>query len=170
MLGQSEWATNRKVFASLVEDILVQAPGAAVASDQPCREADLAVDFREDVEPLDHAEIDKIVAMMEARGMTAKISSIHVNGWFGNYDKLSMTKLMMEEVFRLDLDAEKESFVFVEDSPNDQPMFEFFHNSVGVANLNTLKHHLTSKPAYITSGSAGAGFVEVATALLAVRE
>jgi len=64
MLGQSEWATNRKVFASLVEDILVQAPGAAVASDQPCREADLAVDFREDVEPLDHAEIDKIVAMM----------------------------------------------------------------------------------------------------------
>ncbi len=170
MLGQSEWATSRKVFASLAEDILVQAPGAAVVSDQPYREADLAVDFREDVEPLDHAEIDKIVAMMEARGMTAKISSIHVNGWFGNYDKLSMTKLMMEEVFRLDLDAEKESFVFVGDSPNDQPMFEFFHNSVGVANLNPLKHRLTSKPAYITSGSAGAGFVEVATALLAVRE
>ncbi len=170
VLGDSERAANRKVFASLAEDILAEVPGAAVVSDQPYREADLAIDFREDVEPLSDAEIDKIVAMMEARGMTAKISSIHVNGWFGDYDKLSTTKLMMEEVFRLDLDAEKESFVFVGDSPNDQPMFDFFPNSIGVANLKTLEHRLTLKPAYITTGSAGAGFAEVAAALLAARD
>ena len=102
--------------------------------------------------------------------MTAKISSIHVNGWFGEYDKLTMTKLMMEEVFGLDLDAEKENFVFVGDSPNDQPMFEYFPNSIGVANLETLKHRLTSEPAYITLGSAGTGFAEVANALLAARD
>ncbi len=170
ILGESERAANRKAFASLAEDIIAQVPGTAVVSDQPYREADLAIDFREDVEPLADAEIDKIVAMMEACGLTAKISSIHVNGWIGDYDKLSMTKLMMEEVFRLDLDAEKESFVFIGDSPNDQPMFEFFPNSVGVANLNTLKRRLTSKPAYITKAPAGAGFAEVAVALLAARD
>ena len=170
MLGDAERAANRKIFASLAEDILAQVPGTAVVSDQPYREADLAIDFREDVEPLADAEIDKIVTIMEAQGMTAKISSIHVNGWFGKYDKLTMTKLMMEEVFGLDLDAEKENFVFVGNFSNDQPMFEYFPNSIGVANLETLKHRLTSEPAYITLGSAGTGFAEVAIALLAARD
>ena len=170
ILGDVERAANREIYASVAEDILAQVPGAAVASDQLYREADLAIDFCEDVEPLTDAAIDQIVAMMEARGMTAKISSIHVNGWFGEYDKLSMTKLMMFEAFGIDLDAEKENFVFVGDSPNDQPMFAFFPNAVGVANLNTFRHRLTSEPAYITSAPAGAGFTEVAAALLAARD
>ena len=58
-------------------------PGCALASDQHYREADLAIDFCEDVPPLPRADVDRIVALMEAEGMTAKVSSIHVNGWFG---------------------------------------------------------------------------------------
>ncbi|MBT3306429.1 MAG: HAD-IIB family hydrolase [Alphaproteobacteria bacterium] len=169
MLSDAERAANRATYASVMDEILAQIPGAAVASDQLYREADLAIDFCEDVDPLDDAQIDQIVAMMEARGMTAKISSIHVNGWFGEYEKLSMTKLMMSEVFNVDLDAEKENFVFVGDSPNDQPMFAFFPHAIGVANLADIETRLASKPTYITTAAAGAGFVEVAAALLAAR-
>ena len=65
----------------------------------------------------------------------AKISSIHVNGWFGDYDKLSMTRLALGEVFGFDIDATPEAAAFVGDSPNDAPMFAFFPFGVGVANI-----------------------------------
>ncbi len=109
-------------------------PGSALASDQLYRESDLAIDFREDVPELPRAAVDRIVALMEAEGMTAKVSSIHVNGWFGAYDKLSMVRTLLAEAFSADLDAERERFVFVGDSPNDAPMFAFFPQAVGVAN------------------------------------
>ena len=67
--------------------------------------------------------------------MTAKVSSIDVNGWFGQYDKLTTTKKMFDELFGIDLAAKKSRYVFVDDSPNDQPMFAFFPHSVGVANV-----------------------------------
>ena len=61
------------------------------------------------------------------------MSSIHVNGWFGHYDKLTMTKICMLECFGTDLAQNEAKFLFTPDSPNDGPMFEYFSNSVGVA-------------------------------------
>src|SRR5262249_59368297 len=115
--------------------ILAAGPGAALASDQLYREADLAIDFREDVPPLPREEIDCIVALFGEAGATAKVSSIHVNGWFGSYDKLGMTRIMLRECFAVDLDAERDAFVFAGHSPNDSPMFEFFPNACGMANI-----------------------------------
>jgi hydroxymethylpyrimidine pyrophosphatase-like HAD family hydrolase len=144
-------------------------PGSALASDQHYRESDLAVDYCEDVPPLPRAAVDRIVARMQAEGMTAKVSSIHVNGWFGDYDKLAMTRTLMREVFALDLDAGREPFVFAGDSPNDAPMFAFFPNAVGVANLRRFLDRIATPPAWITEREAGAGFAELADALLAAR-
>ncbi len=59
--------------------------------------------------------------------------------------------------------------VFVGDSPNDSPMFEFFPRSVGVANVLHFKGRLAHQPAYITHAECDAGFVEVAQHLLAGR-
>jgi hydroxymethylpyrimidine pyrophosphatase-like HAD family hydrolase len=142
-------------------------PGTALASDQHYREADLAIDFCEDVPPLPHAAVDRIVALMEAEGLTVKVSSIHVNGWFGAYDKLAMTRRLAAEVFGLDLDAERDHFVFAGDSPNDAPMFAFFPNSVGVANVRDLFDRIATPPSYVTRREAGAGFAELADFLLA---
>ncbi len=91
----AERAANRERLAVIGAKILREVPGAALASDQLYRETDLAIDFCEDVPPLPRAAIDRIVALMEAEGMTAKISSIHVNGWFGAYDKLAMTRTLL---------------------------------------------------------------------------
>ena len=160
---------GRRKLVELREQILREVPGAGITSDQPYRLADLAIDFREDVTPLDRRSIERIVALFEAAGATAKISSIHVNGWFGAYDKLAMTRTMMSELFKIDLDADKEHFVFIGDSPNDAPMFGYFPNSVGVANVRDQAARIAPLPRWITTARAGAGFVELAQALLAAR-
>jgi HAD superfamily hydrolase (TIGR01484 family) len=157
---------NRARLAAIGEKILALVPGAALASDQLYREADLAIDFCEDVAPLPREAVDRIVVLMEAEGMTAKVSSIHVNGWFGAYDKLGMTRTLFAEAFGVDLDAGRGRYVFVGDSPNDAPMFEFFPLSVGVANVRAFGDRIPMLPAYATRQEAGAGFTELADFLL----
>ena len=93
--------------------MLREVPGAAVASDQPYRLADLAIDFCEDVPPLPRTDIDRIVAIFERHGAKAKVSSIHVNGWFGSYDKLTTTRTMMAELFGADLGRDADSLRFL---------------------------------------------------------
>jgi HAD superfamily hydrolase (TIGR01484 family) len=167
--SEAERVANRARLATIGPKILAAIPGTALASDQLYREADLAIDFCEDVTPLPRESVDRIVSMMHAEGMTAKVSSIHVNGWFGSYDKLGMTRLFLRDAFGIDLDAEKSSFVFVGDSPNDAPMFGFFPLSVGVANVRHFADRIATLPTYVTDGESGAGFVETAERLLAAR-
>ena len=162
-------AENRVRLDALRDRILSAVPGAAVASDQPYRETDLAIDFCEDVPALPKDAVDRIVAIFEAAGATAKISSIHVNGWFGNFDKLTMARYLMAEVFDTDLDREQARFVFAGDAPNDSPMFEFFDHAVGVANVLDFRSRLAAEPAYITGARGGAGFAELAAVLLDAR-
>jgi HAD superfamily hydrolase (TIGR01484 family) len=167
VVSDAQRAANRARLAAIGEKILRAVPGAALASDQLYRETDLAIDFCEDVPPLPRASVDRVVALMEEEGLTAKVSSIHVNGWFGDYDKLVMTRALLAEVFGMDLDAERERFVFAGDSPNDAPMFAFFGNSVGVANIHPFLDRIPTPPGYVTQQEAGAGFVELADFLLA---
>ncbi len=160
-------AANRDKMTAVRERILREVPGCALASDQHYREADLAIDFCEDVPRLPFDAVDRIVALMHAAGMTAKISSIHVNGWFGEYDKLGMTRTLMQERYGVDLARTQAHYLFVGDSPNDAPMFRFFTHAVGVANVADFGARLADAPAYVTTGRSGAGFVEVAELLLA---
>ncbi len=166
-LSEAESADARERLDHLAATILAAVPGARLAADQPYRVADLAIDYREDAGPLPQSEVDRIVALMRAAGAQAKISSIHVNCWFGQWDKLAMTRRLFAEQYGIDLDRQRESVVFIGDSPNDEPMFRFFPHSVGVANIREHLPRLTSLPAYVTDAAGGAGFVEFAEALLA---
>ena len=166
-LGEAERALHRRRLAEVAAAIVRQVPGSALASDQPYRESDLAIDFCEDVPRLPDAAIDRVMALMREAGMNAKMSSIHVNGWFGSYDKLAMTRALLREEFGIDLDAERDRFIFVGDSPNDAPMFEFFPFAVGVANVRAFAGRLPAFPAYVTEGESGAGFAELVDRLLA---
>lgn len=162
-------AANRERLRTIGAEIVRGVPGCAIAADQHYRETDLAIDYCEDVSRLPGDAVDRIVALMQARGLTAKVSSIHVNGWFGSYDKLAMTRTLMREAFHVNLEAERGAYAFVGDSPNDEPLFEYFPHSIGVANVREFAGRLTHEPAFVTTASAGAGFREVADCLLAVR-
>ena len=164
--SQKQRASDRRKLEKLKTDILKKVPGCRVSADQAYREADLAIDYCEDIPPLSAKEVDKIVGCFEKAGAHAKVSSIHVNGWFGNYDKLTMTKLLFEEVYQENLDDIKSDVIFVGDSPNDAPMFAYFPNSVGVANVLQFEDRLTSKPAWVTRMKGGYGFSEMVGGLL----
>jgi HAD superfamily hydrolase (TIGR01484 family) len=167
--NEAEREDDRRRLASIRTEVLRRVPGCAVAADQAYREADLAIDFCEDVPPLSQGEIEKIVACFTERGATAKISSIHVNGWYGDYDKLAMTKVFFSDIFQLDLDSLRRQVLYAGDSPNDAPMFGFFPHSVGVANILQFSGRLEHRPAWVTAGEGGDGFAELAEVLLARR-
>ena len=156
-------------LATLKKEILQKVPGSAISADQAYREADLAVDFCEDVPPLPNKSVLKIKNIFEDSGAVAKISSIHVNGWFGDYDKLSTCQLFVSSELGFELSEQREKFIFVGDSPNDEPMFQYFPNAVGVANVQNFINQLEHPPTWVTDQKSGAGFVELVDFLLANR-
>src|SRR6266478_4383254 len=139
-------AGNRVRLAEIGERVVRGVPGCAIAADQPYRETDLAIDYCEDVAPLPLDAAERIAALMREAGLHAKVSSIHVNGWFGEYDKLAMTRELFREQFGTGLDRDRAAVVYVGDSPNDAPMFEFFPNSVGVANIKRFASMVKTTP------------------------
>jgi HAD superfamily hydrolase (TIGR01484 family) len=165
----AERAQDKKRLAIIEAEVLQAVPGAAVASDQAYREADLAIDFCEDVTPLSADAVRQIVAIYEKHGAVAKVSSIHVNGWFGGYDKLTTSRQCLRDCFGIDIDLARETVVYAGDSPNDAPMFAYFPLAVGVANVLDFESSIPAKPAFVTPSRGGAGFVELAERLLALR-
>ncbi len=172
VFDEKTMAKNRESLEQVRYEVLRNVRGSAVASDQFSRLMDLAIDFAEDVGPLSDADIDKIVAIFEKHGAVAKVSSIHVNGWFGDYDKLSMTKLYCKNElgFTFDDENSKGAIAFCGDSPNDEPMFKAFKSSFAVANIVKFADRLKSKPAFVANLSGGHGFVQIANQILATRK
>lgn len=162
-------AERRTQLEAIASSILQAVPGCALAADQAYRETDLAIDYCEDVQALPLDAADRIAARMREAGLTAKVSSIHVNGWFGSYDKLAMCRELLAERFGVDLGVDNRAWAFVGDSPNDAPMFGFFEHSVGVANVARFSAQLAVWPKFVTKAAAGAGFAELAAHLLKAR-
>lgn len=157
---------NQKKLQTIRQEVLANVPGSAVASDQFTRLFDLAIDFCEDVPALSKDQINEIVSIFKKHGATAKVSSIHVNGWFGDYDKKSMCEIFYQENFGSKLADSLGQVAFAGDSPNDEPMFGFFENSFAVSNILEFKDQLTHLPTYVSKGHGGEGFVEIADVIL----
>jgi HAD superfamily hydrolase (TIGR01484 family) len=159
---------NAARLRAAAQRILREVPGATLAQDSPGRVTDIAVDHSEHAR-LDEAQIAQVVALMRAEGMHATVSSIHVNGWFGDHDKTTGARWIVQRLFDRDLDTERDRWIYVGDSTNDQAMFGRFPLSVGVANLKRFAVQLHTWPAYLADGERGEGFAQVAQALLAAR-
>lgn len=163
---ESEMKRNREKLNIIEKEVLSKVPGCAIASDQFCRLMDLAVDFCEDVPALPKSSVDQIVKIFNAHGAQAKVSSIHVNGWFGNYDKLHMSLRLLKEEFGLSEDEVKKQCAFCGDSPNDEPMFQYFPYSFGVANIKNFLADLKHPPKFVAPSEGGHGFSEIARQLI----
>ena len=163
---EEERRENFKLLHEIKDTILRSVSGAAVASDQDYRITDLAIDFAEDVPKLPQNKIDEIVQIAVQKGAVAKISSIHVNCWIGNHNKLSTSLKILKESFGLNDTEIQNNAVFIGDSPNDSTMFGFFKNSVGVANVVEQISSIEHPPKYITKNYSGSGFVELADLII----
>ncbi len=165
---QQDTATRSANFARMQQvlaHIEQTVPGAQRSQDSAGRETDIAIDHSEFTH-LPQSAIDEVVNLMQTQGMTATVSSIHINGWFGEHSKLTGARWIVRELYGRDLDAEMDRWVYVGDSTNDQVMFEYFAHSVGVANIRRFEAQLTHPPRYISFAERGAGFAELARHLL----
>lgn len=160
----SNYTRMQQVAARVMREV----PGAVVSQDSPGRETDIAIDHSE-YTTLPPACIAQAVKLMQDEGMNATVSSIHINGWLGDHNKLAGARWIVRELFGHELDAEIECWAYVGDSTNDVLMFEHFPHSIGVANIRRFEAELTHPPVYITDSERGAGFAEVAQAILASR-
>ncbi len=171
-LYQQDELTRIANFARMqrvAQRVLHEVPGTTLAQDSPGRETDIAIDHSEFVH-LSPEEIALTVAIMQEEGMSATVSSIHINAWFGAHNKLEGARWIVHELYGRDLDAERTRWAYVGDSTNDQRMFEAFDHAIGVANVRRFLPELTHKPRYVTPSERGAGFAEVARALLQAQQ
>ena len=160
----ANYARMQAVLAQIEREV----PGALRTTDSNGRETDIAIDHSEFTH-LPQDAIDHAVRIMRDAGMNATVSSIHINGWFGAHNKLEGARWIVRELFGRDLGAEMDRWVYIGDSTNDQIMFQHFAHSVGVANIARFVPQLTHLPRYVTQGERGAGFAEVAKAILQGR-
>jgi len=168
---QQDAATRSANYARLqqvAQRVLREVPGATLAQDSPGRETDIAIDHSEFTQ-LPPDKIEQVAQLMRSEGLQATVSSIHINGWFGAHDKLAGARWIVRELLGRELDADLAHWVYVGDSTNDQRMFQHFPHSVGVANIRRFEAQLQHQPRYITQGERGAGFTELAQALLTAR-
>jgi hydroxymethylpyrimidine pyrophosphatase-like HAD family hydrolase len=148
--------------------VLREVPGTQLALDSAGRETDIAIDHSEFTQ-LPPERIAQAIQLLQSEGMNATVSSIHINAWFGDHNKLVGARWVVRQLWGRDLDAELHRWVYVGDSTNDQLMFEAFPLSVGVANVRRFEAQLTHLPRYITPSERGAGFAEVAARVLEAR-
>ena len=155
---------NYQEMQRIAKRVLQEIPGTVMTQDSPGRETDIAFDHSE-FHKLTTEQIQQVVQLLQQEGMTATVSSIHINAWFGDHNKWHGAQWILKELTGRDLKQELDQWVYVGDSTNDQVMFEHFTHSVGVANIKRFEKELKHLPAYIAQQERGAGFAEVARLL-----
>jgi len=171
LIDEQERKKGRERLERVRERVLREVPASRIAADQQFRITDLAIDFCEDVvPPLSREEIDRICSIIEEEGATYKISSIHINCWFGSFDKVSgVRRFLSDRGQELDSEDVRDSIAFIGDSPNDEPLFATLPHTIAVANIRTFLDRLSHLPAYVTEKPSAEGFAEAAEVILQNR-
>ncbi len=164
--SDDERRQGREKLNRIRDRVLKEVPNAGIASDQDFRIADLAIDFCEDVEPLSQEEMDKICSILDEEKAVYKISSIHINCWFGDYDKLTCFRMFLKDFTGKDLEEVQDKILFSGDSQNDEPMFKALKHTIAVANIRKFLPIMKDYPTYITDNNDAAGFMKLLSILL----
>jgi HAD superfamily hydrolase (TIGR01484 family) len=168
-LDEATRADNTARMAQVAAQVLAEVPGVALTRDGGGRETDLAFDYAEHAE-LPPEKVQQVLAVLQRAGMHTTVSSIHIHGCFGDFNKWMGACWIAQTLLGRDLTQELDRWVFVGDSGNDQAMFQHFTHSVGVANIARFADQLTHLPTYVTEGARGAGFAQVAQSILDARK
>jgi len=139
------------------------------AKDQSFRHVDVAIDYNQDAS-LTSVQADEVIHLLKQFGFSVKKSSIHINVWRGDFDKGAMARRLLAQQWQLTDAQMQQAVVFIGDAPNDESMFEFFPNSVGVANISRHLARMTHHPKAITPSASGLGVTELIQAWLNAKD
>lgn len=161
LLPDNKRLENTQRLQQVATEFKTQFPNIPKAPDQDFRLTDLAFDIAQEAN-ITNSEAEQAVSWLQAQGIAARKSSIHINAWLGSYDKAIGAKAWLTEQTHFTLD----DCLFIGDSANDEAMFKAFLDSVGVANIQPILPSLSTPPTYITNEKGGFGFAELAKYIL----
>lgn len=164
-----ECEKSRVKLDKLKKSIHSAYPHAKTAKDQHYRLFDLAIDYNQEPPYMEYEAAQEIKELCHTHGAEARISSIHINTWYGTYNKLTTARSFLLSHYGIDTEQSPGSVIYVGDSPNDEPMFHHFPLSFAVANIERFLDTITYKPAYAASEPGGRGFAQVARKLLSLK-
>ncbi len=167
--SEDERKKGQKKLNIIKKRVLEEVPGSGVSSDQAFRIADLAIDFCEDVTPLGIDQVQKICSIAEEEGAVFKVSSIHINCWYGDYDKLICFDRLLKDFTGKSLHEIEEKIIYIGDSPNDEPMFKELKYSAAVNNIVNFLDSMEHYPVYKSDKDSGDGFKEIVDVILTKR-
>ncbi len=158
-------AAQKKRLEEIFQTLKKKIPHLKLATDQPYRLFDYAIDFIEEAPHLSQEELKIVLETLSTYpDITHKLSSIHVNYWCGKQTKTTACEWILKHFKSEGLS--KENVIYCGDSPNDEPLFEFFTQTVGVANIQKYLSSLKAKPRFVTTEAGGRGFQQVVDYLL----
>lgn len=163
---------NARRRQTIVDAALSRVPRARLALDNMGRLYDTAFDLVEDGPQVDELSANDIRGVLERGGLRTVQSSVHINAWFGDFDKAKMVNRYLMDIEGGALRDVAKTLLYIGDSVNDAGMFAAAGVSVGVANvarvLSTLEE-MNSAPEFVTLSEMGAGFCEVVQKLVLLR-
>lgn len=125
-------------------------PHVPLSADSFGRLTDRAIEFHF-MEP---EWVQNVMDFMDQHKINFSKSNVHINYWCGEISKFLGVKYFLHK-YRPH--KKQEDCWFFGDAPNDQSMFELFHNSVGVSNIEHCLDRLTHKPRIILKGEENVG-------------
>lgn len=170
LISEEEKIKGKKILEKIKTRVLREVPKAGIAADQPFRIADLAIDYCEDVEHLKKEDIQKICRIITEEGGTYKISDIHINCWYGSFNKITGVKKFIAEFYQTDFSQIIRKATYIGDSPNDEPIFRVFPLTIAVANIKDFIDEISYLPNYITHEESAYGFKEAVDTILKKRK
>ena len=134
---------------------------SGLSSDQYARLNDIAIDLS--LCPPDRLE--EVKRLAAERGANWAQSSIHLNIWFGDYDKARGLRDFCP-LIGLEWKRLLDEGCYIGDSLPDEALFAIFPISFGVASVLSKKEAFSHLPSFVADGEGGEGFAEIADAIL----
>lgn len=163
-----ERAERRARLGDLVARVAEVVPEAKLTDDVTMRRSDVTWDIGEK-ERLPPDRVQSIADQILRAGARTSRSSVHIHATFDVDDKASGAVGFLALAFGEDAGRALHRYAFIGDSGNDAPCFSAFQMTFGVANVTSALSRLAVPPRFVAGLPMGAGFAEVARALLALR-
>lgn len=143
--------TVSKLEATCV-DLQKLFPKAVLSDDSFGRLTDRALEYH----LMDKSLLEEIEKFFDERDVNYSYSNVHLNFWCGEITKYkAVSEIMKSDGYSLD-----KSYYFG-DALNDQSMFQYFQNTIGVSNIASVLDKMDHKPKTILKGSENHGALGV---------
>jgi HAD superfamily hydrolase (TIGR01484 family) len=165
----TERRSRRIRLAQLVAAVSEVVPEARLSDDVDARRSDVTWDIGERVR-LPDDRVRLVAARIAEAGAPSTQSSVHLHATFDTDDKASGSVRFLARTFGEDAGASTHArYAFAGDSGNDAACFGAFRVTFGVANIVTYLSRIPVAPRYLAPSAMGAGFAEIARAILSFR-